>query len=175
MLSLKSVSYSQTNDSPVEMTPIIKKQIKQEIELEAFKLKQTLLSKKENNINIEFMLDTFRVEQLMSKWIDLDYRDFAMKEATYQGAELYDSLLNKYYKKLLAALKVDDKKILVQAQKTWLSFRDAENKLTETISKEEYSGGGTMQQMVEASVYLNLIKERTITLFQHYTRATQSE
>jgi uncharacterized protein YecT (DUF1311 family) len=171
----KSLSYSQTNDGPVEMTPEIKKQIKLEIDLEAIKFKQTLKAKKENNTQIEFMTDTFRVEELMSKWIELDYRDFAMKEATYEAADLYDSLLNKYFKKLLAVLKGNDKKILTEAQKAWISFRDNEGRLTEIISKDEYSGGGTIQSLLNASIYLNLVKDRTITLFQYYARATQAE
>jgi hypothetical protein len=54
----------------------------------------------------------------MDKWVDLDYRDFGMRDANYAAAHLYDSLLNKYYKKLLAMLKADDKKILIQARRT---------------------------------------------------------
>jgi uncharacterized protein YecT (DUF1311 family) len=110
----------------------------------------------------------------MEKWVGLDYRDFGMRDAGYATANLYDSLLNKYYKKLLAVLKGEDKKTLLQAQKAWLSYRDSETKLVGTISKDEYSGGGTMQGLTEASEYLNLIKSRTITLFEHYVRATQS-
>lgn len=72
------------------------------------------------------------------------------------------------------ALKGEDKKALVQAQKAWLAFRDSETNLVEIVSKDEYSGGGTMQQLTEASEYLNLIKNRTIALFEHYIRATQS-
>jgi uncharacterized protein YecT (DUF1311 family) len=75
---------------------------------------------------------------------------------------------------LLSVLKGDDKKILVQAQKSWLSYRDNETKLVESISKAEYSGGGTMQQLTEGSEYLNLIKNRVIAIFNHYIRATQN-
>jgi hypothetical protein len=35
------------------------------------------------------------------------------------------------------------------------------------------SGGGTMQQLTESSMYMDLIKNRTIAIFEHYTRATQ--
>jgi uncharacterized protein YecT (DUF1311 family) len=174
-LLVNTLSFSQTKDNPIEITPVILKQIKQEIELEALKFKVKLVKEKEKSIHIEFSLDTFRVEQLMSKWIELDYTDFALKESAYEGARLYDSLLNKYYKKLLGVLKGEDKKILLQAQKTWLAFRDSEIKLVETISKDEYSGGGTLQQLTEASTYLNIIKDRTIVLYDHYIRATQSE
>jgi hypothetical protein len=32
-----------------------------------------------------------------------------------------------------------------------------------------------MQQLIESGEYLSLVKNRTISIFLHYTRATQSE
>jgi len=174
-LFFQIVSLSQTSKDPVEVTSELQKKIKQDIEKEIPKLTQRLVQKKENAVHIEFITDSFRVEEFMAKWVELDYTDFGMKEAGYAAARLYDNLMNKYYKKLLAVLNGDDKKILVQAQKAWLSFRDSETKLVEIISKDEYSGGGTMQGLTEASEYFDLIKNRTIALFEHYVRATQNE
>jgi uncharacterized protein YecT (DUF1311 family) len=166
---------AQNSKDPIEVTPEIQKIIKQDVEKQVPKLKLKLEKEKENLVQIEFILDTFRLEHFMSKWVELDYRDFDMRDAGYETARLYDSLLNKYYKKLQAVLKGDDKKVLVQAQKAWLAYRDNETKLVETISKDEYSGGGTMQGLTEASQYLDLIKTRTVAIFEHYVRATQSE
>ena len=174
-LSFQISAFSQRATNPVEVTPAIQNKIKQDIEKEIPKLRISLETKKTKAIQIEFSLDTFRAERFMTKWIDLDYSDPGMGEGTYATANLYDSLLNKYYKKLLTVLKGDDKKNLVQAQKAWLLFRDSELKLVEVISKDQYSGGGTMQQLTESSEYLYLIKGRTITIFNHYTRATQSD
>lgn len=168
-----TLSFSQTK-APAEVTPALQKNIMLDIDKEIPKLKQILEKAKENAVHVEFTVDTFRVERFMAKWVALDYGDFGMRDAGYATAKLYDSLLNKYYKMLLTVLKGDDKKTLVQAQKAWLAFRDGETKLVETISKDDYSGGGTMQQFTEASEYLNLIKSRTIALFEHYVRATQS-
>ncbi len=120
------------------------------------------------------VLNDLQVEKFMEKWVGFDYRDCGMRDAGYAGAKLYDSLLNKYYKKLLATLKGDDKKLLIQAQKDWLAFRDSESKLVETISKDKYSGGGTMQQLTESSKYLALIRDRFLTIFDRYLRATQN-
>ena len=167
------LSYSQTK-APVEVTPDLQKKIMLDIDKEVLKLKQRLSKGGDNSVHVEFIVDTFRVERFMAKWVELDFGDFGMRDAGYATAKLYDSLLNKYYKKLLLVLKGNDKQALVQAQKAWLSFRDGETKLVETISKDDYSGGGTMQQLTEASEYLNLIKSRTIVLFEHYVRATQS-
>ena len=159
---------------PNEVTTELQKKIVQDIEKEISVLKQQLEKEKVNPVEIEFTLDTFSVERFMDKWVEIDYSDFGMRDAGYEGAKLYDSLLNKYYKMLLTVLKGDDKKALVQAQKAWLAFRDGETKLVETISKDDYSGGGTMQSLIEASEHLNLVKSRTIALFEHYVRATQS-
>ncbi len=98
-----------------------------------------------------------------------------MNQACYDAAKQYDLLLNKYYRKLSAVLKGEDKKILISARKSWLAFRDAEIRFVEVVSKEEYSGGGTVQALTESSYYLELIKSRTVGLFDHYVRATRSD
>ena len=80
----------------------------------------------------------------------------------------YDKLLNKYYKKLLAILKTDDKEILITAQRSWLLFRDNESKLIAVLKKTEYSGGGTIQRILPNGEYLDFLKERVIVLFNYY-------
>lgn len=160
--------------TPVEVTPVLQNKILLGIEKEIPNKKILLEKGKSNAAYIEFELDTFRVERYMEEYIKLDFSGIGMREATFQGAKMYDSLLNKFYKKLSAVLKGEDKKVLVQAQKSWIAFRDSEYKLVGIISKDEYSGGGTMQQLTEASEYLNLVRSRTVALFDHYVRATQS-
>ena len=123
---------------------------------------------------IEFGIDTFKIERAVAIALDRDNSDIGMNQACYDAAKQYDLLLNKYYRKLSAVLKDEDKKILISAQKSWLAFRDAEVSLVEVVSKEEYSGGGTMHALTEASHYLELIKSRTVELLDHYIRATQS-
>jgi uncharacterized protein YecT (DUF1311 family) len=174
-LLIQTITFSQTHKDPVEVTPELLVKLKQEIEREVPGIKSELEITTENTIRIEFTLDTFKIERLIIKMVDLDYSDIGLYNAVYEAAKGYDILLNKYYKKLLAALKGDDKKALVSAQKSWLSFRDTETKLVETISKDEYSGGGTLQQLTESSAYYNLIKTRTISIFEHYVRAIQNE
>ena len=172
-LFLANISHSQ-DKAPIEVTPEMQRKIMKQINLEVPKLKQRLEKEKENEVAIEFTIDTFRIERLFDKWIKLDYGDFGMRDAAYGVAVLYDSLMNKYYRKLSSVLEGDDKKFLMQAQKAWLSYRDNETELVGIISKDEYSGGGTMQQLTEASEYLDLIKKRTNAIFNHYIRATQN-
>ena len=96
-----------------------------------------------------------------------------MRTACFDAAYKYDSLLNKYYKKLLFVLMSEDKKILLNAQKAWIAFRENEIKLIETISKDEYSGGGTLQLLIDSSSYLDLIRNRAIEIFKYLQKATQ--
>jgi len=155
------------------ITPGLQQKLQQAIELQVPAFKKKLENKKLNAEIIAFSIDTFRIERLLGRSVELNFSDFSMRDAGYSAAVGYDSLLNKYYKKLLNTLKGDDKKVLQQAQKNWISFRDSETKLVETISKDEYSGGGTMQQLAESSMYLDIVRSRVLAIFSHYTRAAQ--
>ncbi|RYE58618.1 MAG: DUF1311 domain-containing protein [Sphingobacteriales bacterium] len=138
------------------------------------KYKKDLKEKGTHPIEMEFGIDTFTIEKNVVIALGKDNSDLGMTRVCYDAAKQYDLLLNKYYRKLLAVLKGEDKKLLISAQKSWLAFRDSEISLVEVISKEEYSGGGTAQNLTEGSYYLELIKSRTVALFDHYVRATQS-
>ena len=162
-----------TKGQTTEISPELQQKLQQAIELQVPVFKKKLENKKLNPEIIAFSIDTFRIERLLSRSVELNFSDFSMRDADYRAAAGYDSLLNKYYKKLLNTLTGDDKKVLQQAQKNWISFRDSETKLVETISKDEYSGGGTMQQLTESSTYLDIVKSRVSTIFGHYTRAAQ--
>ena len=166
--------YSQAGTEPIEVTPAIDHKIRLEIAKDIDKLKTQLLSNKESDILVQFTVDTFRIERYQSKYVDYDWSTSGMNKAGYDAAKSYDSLLNRYYKKLMAVLKPVDKTVLVNAQKSWMAFRDNEIKLIGCVGKEEYSGGGTMQSLIDSSEYLEIIKQRTISIFGHYLRATQS-
>lgn len=168
-----TIVFSQDTSDPVEVTPAIEKKINEQIITAVRSLKTKMTNNKKSTTLIEFTLDTFRIENYEKRYMDYDYSTAGMRTATYDAAYKYDSLLNKYYKKLLAVLKQSDKRVLVNAQKSWITFRDNELKLIDTISKDEYSGGGTVQQLINASEYLDIIKQRTITIFAHYMRTMQ--
>jgi uncharacterized protein YecT (DUF1311 family) len=80
----------------------------------------------------------------------------------------YDKLLNKYYNKLLKALKPEDQKILISAQRAWLVYREGEIKLINTMVKDEYSGGGTIQSLRAVGSYGSLVVNRTKEIFEYY-------
>lgn len=174
-LLLTNVVYSQNVEGPVEVTPEISKKIQQQISKDEISLTAELKKKKSNEATIEFELDKFRVDTYRQQYMKYDYSTAGMRSATYRAAEQYDSLLNKYYKLLIAALTPADRPKLVAAQRAWLSYRDNELHLIEALCKEQYSGGGTMQQLIEADSYLSIIKARTETIFDYYERATANQ
>lgn len=166
--------YAQEKNDPIEVTAAIEKKINQEILKEENELKIELKKDKASETIAAFQIDTFRIEKFMAKYIEYDWSTAGMRTAAYDAAAKYDSLLNKYYKKLLSVLKPADKATLIAAQKAWISFIDKELKLIDIVGKGEYSGGGTIQQLIDSDEYLSLIKNRTITIYQHLLRATQS-
>jgi uncharacterized protein YecT (DUF1311 family) len=157
-------------NDPQEVTPAIEKNIRADIDKAVLKLQTSLKKDRQSNLQIEFATDTFRVEKYFELYTKYDYTTAGMTTAGSETAKAYDSLLNKYYKKLLSRLKPADRTILTQAQKGWISFRDAEVKLITVVSQDEYSGGGTVQQLIDMSQYLALIKERVIQIFEHLDR-----
>jgi uncharacterized protein YecT (DUF1311 family) len=61
-------------------------------------------------------------------------------------------------------LKGEDKKVLKDAQLKWIAFRDAELHLLGVLSKEGYSGGGTIQTNLLGAAYADRILSRVIEL-----------
>jgi len=169
---IAKIGYAQT---PKEISDTDLAKYKQEIQKESLKLKQELLKKDylndfDKQISIDFKIDTFLIEKLLSKRISIDYSTAGMTKAAYDTEVEYDKLLNKYYQLLLKKLNDSDKEILKQTQRSWIQYRDSERKLNSEIAKDEYSGGGTMQRIIVASGYVEITKKRVIELYSYLTR-----
>jgi len=173
LLSLFSCLFTLNLYAQVDLSPAKVKAIKQKIENKIPALKLKLQKFREDTATITFTLDTFRVEQYNNEHLKLVSTDSEMANVTYEQAKNYDVLLNRYYKKLMVILKDDDKKTLMQTQKAWLVFRDNEVKLNNTIEKPAYGGGGTVLALNDSGLYLNLIKTRTLAIFDYYIRITE--
>ncbi|MBV4357181.1 lysozyme inhibitor LprI family protein [Pinibacter aurantiacus] len=170
LLSLFCVAhFSFAQDSgPKEITPQVLQKLKADIEKQIPAFKQKLSRENLTADRIEFSLDTFRIEQLVSKRMDVDYSTAGMNMAVEEQTASYDKLMNKYYNKLLKTLKPEDQKVLVSAQRAWLAYRDAELKLIGTMTKEEYSGGGSIQSSIAIGSYSELVVKRAIEIFNYY-------
>ena len=156
------------NDGPREITPQDLQKINKEIEKQIPVFKQNLAKRELTIDQIEFSLDTFRIEQLVSKRMDIDYSTIGMNATVIEKTASYDKLMNMYYNKLLKVLKPEDKQTLVAAQRAWIAYRDAEAKLIGAMTKEEYSGGGTIQSMIATGSYSDLVIKRTLEIFNYY-------
>jgi uncharacterized protein YecT (DUF1311 family) len=79
-------------------------------------------------------------------------------DASYQKA---DAALNRSYKEILHRLKDDSAttKLLVEAQKAWIAYRDAECAFSSSANK-----GGTIYPMVFSICLEGLTKNRTAEL-----------
>ncbi len=159
-----------TGFAQIELSATELAQIKNEIDIEADSVRILLTENQQDGyfhpeLSIEFGIDTFKIERLYERKMELsNYTTFGMVHSTYDATADYDKLLNKYYKLLLSKLSESDKEILRAAQRNWIAFRDSEIKLIETMSKDEYSGGGTMQQLIVSGRIHALTKERVIKL-----------
>ncbi|MDL2215358.1 DUF1311 domain-containing protein [Dysgonomonas sp. OttesenSCG-928-M03] len=121
-------------------------------------------------VNVEFRTDTTLIEQKVQAMIDNDYSTAGMVHAMVVMEEDYDKLLNKYYKMLLDKMKTqEDKNVLIETQRNWIKFRDSEIKLIYTISRDTYTGGGTMWRLVSASSVAELTKQRLIEIYNYLT------
>lgn len=171
---LVHLSFAQ-NDGPKEITPQVLQKIKADIEKQVPAFKQKLSKKNLTADQVEFSLDTFRIQETASYRMDIDYSTMGMNVTIDEMTAAYDKLMNKYYSKLLALLKPEDKKVLITAQKAWLAYRDAEAKLIWTMTKDEYSGGGSMQSNIATSAYSDLVVKRTVEIFNYYDGMIKSK
>jgi len=166
-LSFSILSYSQYKELK-ELTPVILQGIKTDVENKVIKFKATLSTSEMTPEQNEFSVDTFRIEHIAAQRMEIDYSTSGLNETTNDLTASYDMLLNKYYQKLLKSLNPEDKKVLVTAQRAWMNFRDSEAILIRTMTKDEYSGGGTIQSNIATSSYSHMVKHRAIELFNYY-------
>jgi uncharacterized protein YecT (DUF1311 family) len=166
-IALQLKCFAQQSDTKmIKVTEKVQLQLKQEVEKEVPAFKKHLVNN-DDTASIAFMVDTFRVERFEAKWLKLNYSDYSMSMAVNAAAKMYDDLLNKYYRKLMKVLNTADKKKLVEAQKAWLAYRDSEDKVLLAVDNEAYSGG-SMEALADASSWADLVKQRTIMLFNYY-------
>ena len=163
-----SLNLTAQQDWPQPITPELLKKIKAEVEKEVPAFRAQLLKMEMTGDQVEFAIDTFRIERIVDKRMDIDYSTQGMNQTVNEMRESYDKLMNKYYNKLLKALKPADQKTLIAAQRAWIAYRDAEVKLIGTMTKEEYSGGGTIQTNIFTGSYADIVVRRALEIFNYY-------
>ena len=139
-----SIINIQAQDEPV--IDLVK--LQQETKNACIKFKQQLSALEynsdfEKSTSISFRVDTFLVEDFLLRILEIDFSTMAMADAYYQAEMEYEKLINKYYQILYNKLNEADKQSLKLTHDKWMSFKTAENDLTEKLANEEYSGGGS--------------------------------
>lgn len=167
--------YASGQHDPVEITPSVLQKIAREVEKEVPLFEKKIRKQGLTEIVIEFSIDTFRIERCLEKRMELDYTTYGMNEAVREMEAGYDKLLNNYYNKLLKSLNDRDKKILLKAQKAWLAYRDSETDLIATMTKEEYSGGGSIQSNIATGSKADLTVKRALAIFDYYNSMIQNQ
>jgi uncharacterized protein YecT (DUF1311 family) len=84
-----------------------------------------------------------------------------MNDSTFAVYQKYDAELNLVYKKLLNCLNENQKKMLIQAQKNWIKFRDSHCNFD-----AEENEGESIQPMVWAMCLEEVTKARIKDLKQ---------
>jgi uncharacterized protein YecT (DUF1311 family) len=92
-----------------------------------------------------------------------------MLNAQRKAHEGWDRELNRVYRELMDLLSPEEKVLLRDAQRSWLSFRDMESKFWWS---ESISGGGTLQLVIVSGDGIELLKERVCQLTQYKNAAT---
>lgn len=123
-----------------------------------------------DSVSNAFEKDTFLLNGLFSYQLDADQTTLGMVGALYDYEAGFDRLLNTYYQLLLKKLNKEDKELLKESQRNWIKLRDSERKLSAAITKEEYSGGGTIQQLFYADWNADFTKHRVEELIDYLTR-----
>ncbi|MFZ2961259.1 MAG: lysozyme inhibitor LprI family protein [Candidatus Ozemobacteraceae bacterium] len=103
------------------------------------------------------------IDVQVDKLLAQDESTAGMVQAFARGQELWDKELNKIYQELTKALSKDEaeKKILVEAQRAWMTFRDQEMKLLHAVySKKE----GTMYRPMAANDVMQITRARALAL-----------
>ena len=156
------------NDAPKEITPQVLQKIKADVEKDVLGFKHKISKEEMTADQIEFSVDTFRIKQIVSRRMGIDYSTSGMNFTVEEMTISYEKLMNKYYNKLLKSLKPEDKKVLIAAQKSWIGYRNAEVKLIGTMTKDIYSGGGTIQSNIATGSYSDLVIKRAVEIFNYY-------
>ena len=77
-----------------------------------------------------------------------------MNQTAYTDFKKADAKLNKIYKQVMKILNEKEKKLMIKAQKDWLTFRDSHCK----FEIKQYDGGS-----IQPLIYSNCLTERTNT------------
>jgi uncharacterized protein YecT (DUF1311 family) len=162
--------YSQTGNYEVKLKKE-KAKIEQEAKELSAKLEKDITSTAFlKQITIDFTVDTFKIERLIMAKQKIDPSNASIYNSYLSAESEYKKLVDNYYQLLLSKLNDTDKAILQQSQNSWMQHYNSELNLNNTVSKDEYTGGGNMQGIFAAYSVYDFTKFRAIRLYRYISR-----
>ncbi len=97
------------------------------------------------------------IDEWLEKCIEKDSSTAGMINCSNKAYDMWDKELNKVYQELIKKLSPEERKLLIESQRQWIRFRDAEFKFIDKF----FMGYGTILPVLKAGEKINIIKERT--------------
>jgi uncharacterized protein YecT (DUF1311 family) len=155
-------------DRPVAINPIIMERIEKQVNEQLIIFEKACLDEGYTAIEIEFIKDTFKVENILHRQSNIDYSYTGNILALQNASKSYEALMDKYYTKLMKTLGANEQKILMQTQKNWITYRDSEKKMMRTIGIAKYAKDVDSHDQLANGSYCYLLQSRVIALYMAY-------
>lgn len=110
--------------------------------------------------------DTHPIDKAEQKCLDKSQSTADMLKCTYKAYDDWDKEMNKSYNLLMKKLPANQKSELLKAQKSWLAFRDTNQKFIKTSIWEGKEG--TMFRPIAINEDVELVKQRALQLSSYY-------
>lgn len=95
-----------------------------------------------------------------------------MIECAAKKYEAWDKEMNKYYKLLMGILGKEEKAALIESQRKWITYRDAEIAFAATLNRNK---DGTMWPVIFGSTKAGIVRTRAMELIGYYETETMGE
>jgi uncharacterized protein YecT (DUF1311 family) len=112
------------------------------------------------------------IDKALELCIEKDPSTAGMVGCTDVAYKKWDQELNKNYQSLMSKLKPSGKQLLKQSQLSWITFRDNEFRLIDSLYDDLQ---GTMYIPMRYDEKMELVKRRALTLAAHLHTLNESE
>lgn len=112
------------------------------------------------------------IDEALEICTEKDPSTAGMVRCTDIGYKKWDQELNKNYRTLMSKLKPAGKQLLKSAQLSWVTYRDAEFKLIDSIYDDIQ---GTMYISMRIDEKMQIVKQRALALASHVDMLGEAE
>ncbi len=102
-----------------------------------------------------------QIDRWYNQAMEKSYSTMAMRSTINKAREMWDQEMNACYKRLMARLPKTKREILKNAQRAWVTFRDADGKAIEAIISSQE---GTQSQLAGTEASYQRVRDRALQL-----------